>query len=86
MVWRMAGDATHLIPRMFGGDGVHVLRAAGVAGEAARVDFFGGSGLELKDLRFVATAIDVGLAWTMARFTALPPRTILGIECRDKVP
>jgi len=81
----MAGDATHIVPRMLRGDGVHVLRAAGVAGEAARVDFFGGSGLELKDFRFVAAAVDVGLACTMASLAAFPLRTLLVIERGDKV-
>ena|SRR5271163_479019 len=82
---RMAGDATHIIPRMFRGDGVHVLRAAGVTGEAARVDFFCGSGLELEDLRFVPAAIDVGLTWTVASLAALPLRALLAIEGGNKV-
>ena len=38
---RMAGDATDVIFRMLRVDCIHVLRAAGVAGQAARIDFFG---------------------------------------------
>ena len=86
VVRRMAGDATHVIPRMLRSDGIHVLRAAGMASEAARVDFFRGSGLKLEDFRFVTAAVDVGLAWTMASLTALPLRTLLIIEGGDKVP
>ena len=41
VVRRMAGNATDVILRMLGVDGVHVLRAAGVAGQAALVDFLG---------------------------------------------
>ena len=41
MVRRVAGDAADVIPRMLGVDRVHVLRAAGVAGQAAIVDFLG---------------------------------------------
>ena len=40
VVRRMAGNATDAIFRMLGVDGVHVLRAAGVATQAARVNFF----------------------------------------------
>jgi|ERR1700722_2138477 len=50
VVRRMAGNATDLVPRVFGVDSVHVLRAARVAAQAARVNFFRGSFFEEEEL------------------------------------
>jgi len=80
MVRRVAGGATDVISCVLGVDRVHVLRAAGVAGKAARVDFWGRGVLKPENLRFVATAVDVGLARTVTPLAALPPRAFLGIE------
>ncbi len=41
MVSGVAGDAAHVVLGVFGVDGVHVLRTAGVAGEAASIDILG---------------------------------------------
>jgi hypothetical protein len=41
VVRRMAEDATDAILRMLGADCIQVLRAAGVAGQAALIDVFG---------------------------------------------
>ena len=41
VVRRMAGDATDAILRMLRIDGIHVLRTAGVAGQALLIDFLG---------------------------------------------
>ena len=46
VVRRMAGDATDFIPRVFGVDRIHVLRAACMAAQAARVNFFRGGFFE----------------------------------------
>jgi len=78
VVRRMAGNAAHVIPRVLRGDDVHVLRATGVADEAARVDVLRGSVLEPENFGYVASPRDVLLARTMARFTAMPLRAFLG--------
>jgi hypothetical protein len=46
VVRRMAGNATDLVSRVLGVDRIHVLRAAGVAAQAARVNFFRGGFFE----------------------------------------
>ena len=85
MVRRMAGDATNAILLMFRVEGIHVLRAADMAVEAAGVDLLRGSGLKLENLRFVATAVDVGLAGSVASFATVPLGTLLGIQRSDEV-
>jgi hypothetical protein len=50
VVRRMAGDAADVIFRMLRVDGVHVLRAAGVAAQAARINLFGGGFFEKEQL------------------------------------
>src|SRR5580700_7480467 len=40
VVWRMAGDATHIASCMCGIDCIHVLRATSMASHAAGIDFF----------------------------------------------
>ena len=76
----MAGDATDIVLAVNGIDGVHVLGAAGVAGEAAGVDFFRGSVLEQENLCFVAAAGDVVGAGAVAAFATLLRGTAFGIE------
>ena len=46
----MAGDAADVILRMYRIDGVHVLRAAGVAGQAAFIDCLRGCLFEQEEL------------------------------------
>jgi hypothetical protein len=40
VVWGVAGDATHLVGRVYGVDCIHVLGATGVAGQATRINLF----------------------------------------------
>jgi hypothetical protein len=49
MVRRMAGDATDAILRMFRVDRIHVLRATGMASQAALVDLLGGMIFKVED-------------------------------------
>jgi hypothetical protein len=55
----MAGDATDIVLGMDRVDGVHVLSAAGMAGEAALVDLFARVILENENLSDVSAALDV---------------------------
>ncbi len=82
VVWGMAGDATDVIPRMLGVDRVHMLRAAGVAGQAALVDLLGGMILEDEDLSFVAASGDVGSSRAVAAFASLMRWAAFCIERR----
>jgi hypothetical protein len=50
VVWRMAGDATHVVLGMQRIDRIHVLRAADMARHAAAIDFFRRSIFEGEDL------------------------------------
>jgi hypothetical protein len=85
VVWRMAGDATYIVRCVNRIDGIHVLRAAGVAIHAAGVDFLGGGVLEGENFGDVAIGIDMRLARTVASFAALPFGTFLGLERREEV-
>jgi hypothetical protein len=85
VVWRMAGNATYVGRRVNRVDGVHVLRAAGVAIHAAGVNFLGGGVLEGKYFGDVATASHVRHSRTGASFAALPLGTFLGLEGGDEV-
>jgi hypothetical protein len=85
VVRRMAGDATYIVRRVNRVDGVHVLRAAGVAIHAAGVDFLGGGVLEGENFGDVATASHVRRSRTVASFAALPFGTFLGLEGGDEV-
>jgi len=78
----MAGDATDVIPRVLRVQGVHVLRATGMAVQAARVNLLRGGILEGEYLCLVPAAIDVRFARTMASFAAMPFRPSLGIQHR----
>jgi len=71
VVRRMARNATDIVLRMYRIDSVHVLRAAGVATQAAGVDFLRGSVLEHEYLAFVAPSRHVVRARTMAALAAL---------------
>jgi len=76
----MAGDAADVISRVLRVDGVHVLRAAGVTGEAASVNFLRCCILKGKDLAYVAATRYVLCAGTMAALTALVRRAAFGVQ------
>lgn len=71
MVRRVAGDAADIVSRVDRVDRIHMLRATGVATQAAIDNRFCGNVLECEDLGDIAAAIDVRLAGTMASFAAL---------------
>ena len=71
MVRRMARGAGNIILRVHRVDGMHLLRARCVAGEALRVDFFCGRRLELEELGSVGGIRDVFSGRAMAPFAAL---------------
>lgn len=64
----MARDATHVILRVNRIDRLHVLGPAGVAGEAARVDFLFRGLFEEEQLRSVRGIRDVAGSRAMAAF------------------
>jgi len=78
----VAGGATDVVPRMLGVDRVHVLRAAGVAGQAAFVDFLGRMILEDEDLSFVAASGDVSSSGTVTAFASLMRWAAFRVEGR----
>ena len=82
MVRRVARDATDGVLAVYRVDGVHVLSAAGMAGQTTRVDFLRRSILKYKDLGFVAAAGHVIGARTVATFATLFRRTALRVEGR----
>lgn len=82
MMRRVARRATYLILSVQGIDRIHVLRTAGVASQAASVDFLSRSVLEREDFCDVAAACDVGRARAMASLASLMRRSALGIERR----
>src|SRR5580658_5431951 len=63
VMWRMAGNTTHIVLGMYRVDRIHVLRPAGMAGHAVRNDFFGGNVLERKNLRNIAAPGNVRRPW-----------------------
>lgn len=85
VVRRMAGDATDVILQMNGVDGVHVLRAAGMAVQATSADLLRRCALKSENLGLVSSAVDVGLPRTVATFAALPCRAFLRIQSGYKV-
>jgi hypothetical protein len=77
----MAGNTAHIVLRVYGVDGIHVLRVARMARHAPSINLFGRSVLEREDFRDIAAARNVGGPGTMARFASLMRRTASGIEC-----
>src|SRR5271168_1319293 len=67
----MASDAADLVPRVLGVDRVHVLRPAGVAAQAARVNFFRRSFLEEEKFRSIGGVRDVARRSAVAIFAAV---------------
>lgn len=65
---------------MLGIDGIHVLRPACMAGEAARIDLFRGVIREDKYFGFVSTTGDVRRTGSVTSFTSLMRRPALCIE------
>jgi hypothetical protein len=82
VVRRMAGNATHIIPGVLRVDDIHVLVAAGMARQAARINFFSGVVLENENLCLISTARNVICSRTVASFATLVGWTALGIERR----
>src|SRR5580698_2197615 len=66
-------------------DRVHVLRAAGMAVQAARANLLRRRALKRKNLGLVSSAVDVRLPRTVATFASLPRRSFLRIQGSDKV-
>ena len=81
VVRRMAGDAADFVLRVQRIDGVHVLRATGVTGQATGVDFLRRNVLEREDLGFVAGARHVVRPGAMAALAALLRGATLFIQC-----
>src|SRR3984885_10296488 len=78
----VAGGAADVVPRMLGVDSVHVLRAAGVAGQAAIVDFLSRMIPEDENFCFVAPSGDVGSSRAVAAFASLMRWAAFRIERR----
>ena len=71
VVRRMTGNATDVILRMHGVDCIHVLRAAGVAGQALGVDFFGGCFFKKEELGGVGWISNVAGSRTVTILAAV---------------
>ena len=67
----MARDATHVILRMLGVDCIHVLWTTDVAGQAARIYFFGGGFFEEEQLRGVGRIRNVTGSGTVTVLAAV---------------
>jgi hypothetical protein len=80
VVWRVAGDATDIVLGVHRVDGVPVLRAAGMAGEAAFVDLLGRVILKDKNLGDVSAASDVRRSGPVAALASLVRWAVFGIE------
>ena len=80
MVRGMARRAAYVVFRMFRIDGVHVLRATGMAGEALGVDFLRGVFAEDENLRFVTAASNVRGTGSVATLASLMRRAALCIK------
>ena len=81
MVRRMAGNATDIVLRVDGVDGVHMLRAAGVAAHAAGIDFLRRNVLEGEYLAYVASASHVVRTGPVTALASLPGWATLFIQC-----
>lgn len=71
VVRRMTGNATDVILRMHGVDCIHVLRAAGVAGQALGGDFFGGCFFKKEELGGVGWISNVAGSRTVTILAAV---------------
>lgn len=85
MVRRMAGDAADVVPQVHRIDGAHVLRAAGMAVEAAGTDLLCRCTFEGKYFGLVSSAVDVSLPRTVTSFAAMPLGALLHIQSGGKV-
>src|ERR1700690_2630098 len=81
MVRRMASDAADVVLGVYGVDGVHVLRAAGVATHTASIDLFGRNILEGKYLAYVAAARHMVGARSVAAFATLLGQATFLVQC-----
>src|SRR5208282_924151 len=85
VVRRVAGNATDVILQMHRVDGIHVLRAAGMAVQAAGADLLRRCFLKSENLGLVSSSVDVGLPRTVATLATLPLRAFLCIQSSYKV-
>jgi len=84
-MWRVAVRATDVVLEMGGSSEVAVLLAVGMTVKTTLADFLRGGVLKAKDLRFVASRVDVGLSWTVTCLAAMPLGPFLCIQSRDVV-
>lgn len=76
----VAIDAGDAIGQVHGAIVITVLFGVLVATEAARASLLGSGVLKGEDLGFIAAAVDVGFAWTVAGLTTMPFHALMGIE------
>ena len=76
----VAIDAGDAVGQVYGAIVTTVLIGVLVTAEAARAGFLGSGVLKGEDLGFIATAVDVCFAWTVAGLTTMPLRTLMGLE------
>jgi hypothetical protein len=79
---RMARNAADIVPGMLRVNGIHVLRATGMARQAASVDLFGRVIFEDKYFGNVPPARDVRRSRTMATLASLVRRAVFRVERR----
>jgi len=84
-MWRVAVRATDVVLEMGGSSEVAVLLAVGMTVKTTLADFLCRGVLKTKDLRFVASPVDVGLSWTVTCLAAMPLGPFLCIQSRDVV-
>ena len=82
---RMAVRATDVVLEMGGARKIAVLLAVGMTAKTTLADFLRGGVLKAKDLRFVASPVDVGLSRTVTCLAAMPLGPFLCIQSRDVV-
>ena len=82
---RVAVRAADVVLQMGGARKITVLFAVGVTAKTTLADFLCGDVLKAEDFRFVASAVDVGLPWTVTCLAAMPLGPLPCIQSRDVV-
>lgn len=85
IVRRVAVGATDVVLQMGGACKIAVFLAVGMAAQTTLADFLRGGVLKAKDLRFVASPVDVGLSRTVTCLAAMPLGPFFCIQSRDVV-
>src|SRR6266513_2268305 len=80
MVGRVAVYAAHVVLQVCGTGEVAVFFAVCVASQTTRADFLGRGILERKDLRLIATTINMRFPWTVACLASMPLWPLLRIQ------